>query len=49
VKRVVVVGGSAGGIGALCTVLKGIPRDFPAPILVVIHIPEETHLLSKVL
>jgi len=49
VKRVIVVGGSAGGIGALCTVLKGIPRDFPAPILAVIHIPEETHLLSQIL
>jgi len=49
VKRVIVVGGSAGGISAFCAVLKGIPRNFRAPILAVIHIPEETHLLSTVL
>jgi two-component system, chemotaxis family, protein-glutamate methylesterase/glutaminase len=49
VKRVIVVGGSAGGISALCSLLKGIPGNFPAPILAVIHIAEETHKLSTVL
>jgi len=33
VKRIITVGGSAGGIKALCSLLKGIPQSFPAPIL----------------
>lgn len=49
VKRVIVVGGSAGGISAFCAVLKGIPRNFRAPILAVIHISEEPNTLSSVL
>lgn len=48
-KRIIVVGGSAGGISAFCAVLKGIPINFRAPILAVIHISEDTHLLSSVL
>jgi two-component system chemotaxis response regulator CheB len=48
VKRIIVVGGSAGGITALCSMLKGIPRKFPAPILAVIHIGEEAHALADV-
>ncbi|MCC6382164.1 MAG: chemotaxis protein CheB [Dehalococcoidia bacterium] len=36
---VVAVGGSAGAIGALCTLLQGVPRDFPAAICVSIHVP----------
>jgi len=49
VKRIIVVGGSAGGIAALCSLLKAIPKNFPAPILAVIHIPEEAHALAGVL
>lgn len=48
-KRIIVVGGSAGGIQALCSLLKGIPHNFPAPILAVIHIAEEAHMLAAVL
>lgn len=48
-KRVVVVGGSAGGISALCSLLKALPQDFPAPILAVIHISEEANTLQNVL
>jgi two-component system chemotaxis response regulator CheB len=33
----VVIGGSAGGVDALTTVLAGLPRTFPAPIAVVQH------------
>lgn len=48
-KRIIVVGGSAGGIQALCSLLKAIPKNFPAPILAVIHIAEEAHALAQVL
>lgn len=48
-KRVVVVGGSAGGIQALCSILRGIPGNFPAPILAVIHISQEATTLAPVL
>ncbi|HEY8614419.1 MAG TPA: chemotaxis protein CheB, partial [Roseomonas sp.] len=34
----VVVGGSAGGIPALISLLKALPTDFPLPILVVQHL-----------
>ena len=36
--RVVVIGGSAGGIHALKALVAGLPAEFPAPILVVIHL-----------
>ena len=49
VKKVVVSGGSAGGIQALCSILKEIPADFPAPLLAVIHIAEKSTVLSTVL
>lgn len=48
-KKVVVVGGSAGAIQAISRILKGLHRDFPAPLLAVIHIPEQANSLMKVL
>jgi two-component system chemotaxis response regulator CheB len=36
--RVVAIGASTGGPGAVATVLRGLPRGFPLPVLVVIHI-----------
>jgi len=36
-SRLFVVGGSAGSIEALSTILSALPSDFPAPILIVIH------------
>src|SRR5215213_8303800 len=36
---IVVIGASAGGIQALTALVAGLPRDFPASILVVVHIP----------
>jgi len=36
--RCVAVGASTGGPGAVAELLKGLPADFPLPILVVIHI-----------
>jgi len=38
-RRIVVVAASAGGVGALQVLLSRLPADFPAPILVVLHIP----------
>src|SRR5215211_7970860 len=39
-RNIVVIGASAGGIQALTTLVAGLPRDFPAPLLVVVHIPQ---------
>lgn len=36
---VIVIGGSAGGINALQSLLNPLPDDFPAAILIVVHIP----------
>ena len=38
-RDVVVIGASAGGIGAVSGILRELPGDFPAAILVVVHIP----------
>jgi two-component system, chemotaxis family, protein-glutamate methylesterase/glutaminase len=40
--RVIVIGGSAGGIAALCELTSRLPADFPAPILVTLHWPPRT-------
>lgn len=37
-RRLVAIGGSTGGPGALCGILSALPKDFPLPILVVLHI-----------
>jgi two-component system chemotaxis response regulator CheB len=47
--KAVFIGGSAGSIGALQTLLGGIGPDFPLPILCVIHIPpRQPNLLPSV-
>jgi two-component system chemotaxis response regulator CheB len=38
-RDIVVIGASAGGIQALTTLVAILPRDFPAAVLVVVHIP----------
>jgi len=39
--HLVVIGASAGGPSALATVLRSLPRDFPAAVIVVQHIDEQ--------
>jgi two-component system chemotaxis response regulator CheB len=41
--RIIVVGTSAGGLDALTTFVQQLPADFPAPVLIVMHIsPDAT-------
>lgn len=37
-KNVIAIGGSTGGPAAIVEILRGLPGDFPIPILLVIHI-----------
>ena len=39
--RLVAIGASAGGPAALASVLKGLPRDFPAAIVIIQHVDEK--------
>lgn len=49
-RDVVLIGGSAGAIEALLTIVGGLPADFPAAVLVVVHTsPEVPSLLPAVL
>jgi two-component system, chemotaxis family, protein-glutamate methylesterase/glutaminase len=38
-RDIIVIGASAGGIPALTTLVRDLPPDFPAAILIVVHIP----------
>jgi two-component system, chemotaxis family, protein-glutamate methylesterase/glutaminase len=47
---VVVVAASAGGIDAVRTLLGALPEDFPAPVIVLLHLlPEHPSMLQEVL
>jgi two-component system, chemotaxis family, protein-glutamate methylesterase/glutaminase len=49
-ERVVVVGASAGGVSALEKLAAGLPADFPAPILIVLHLAaNHKSLLAEIL
>jgi two-component system chemotaxis response regulator CheB len=45
VAEAVVVGASAGAIGALSAILPLLPRGFPLPIMVVVHVPADKRTL----
>ncbi len=48
-NKVVVVGASAGGVSALQTLAAGLPDDFPAPMLIVLHIGAHHSVLPELL
>jgi two-component system, chemotaxis family, protein-glutamate methylesterase/glutaminase len=48
-RDIAVIGASSGGIEALRELLERLPADFPAAILVVIHIPDLPSLLPETL
>ncbi|RJF95115.1 chemotaxis protein CheB [Noviherbaspirillum saxi] len=48
-SRIVVIGASAGGLDALRRLLGRLPVNFPAPILVVLHIGSHYSVLPKIL
>jgi two-component system chemotaxis response regulator CheB len=37
----VVIGGSAGSVGALLQILPGLPKDYPLPLIIVVHLPPD--------
>ena len=39
--RLVAIGASAGGPAALATILRGLPKDFPAAVVIVQHVDEQ--------
>src|SRR5215831_15374382 len=49
VRGVIVLGGSAGGIESLCTVVAGIPKKLSAALLAVIHTSDRGGHLPEVL
>ena len=37
-RDIIVIGASAGGVGALCAVIENLPPDFPAAVFAVLHL-----------
>ncbi|MEO7709547.1 MAG: chemotaxis protein CheB, partial [Caldimonas sp.] len=48
-RRLVVLGASAGGVTALLSLCAGLPRGFPAPVLIVLHIGANPSVLPSLL
>ncbi len=39
--QALVIGGSAGAVGALLKLLPGLPSDYPLPVIIVVHLPPD--------
>jgi two-component system chemotaxis response regulator CheB len=48
-RDIVVIGASAGGVGALKKIVRGLPKDFPGATFVVLHVPAEASHLPEIL
>jgi len=48
-SRIVLIGASAGGVAALTDLTAGLPKDFPAPVLLVLHIGAHRSNLQELL
>ncbi|MDQ3704186.1 MAG: chemotaxis protein CheB [Chloroflexota bacterium] len=47
---IIVVGASAGGVEALSTLVRGLPKDLPAAVFVVLHVsPESPSMMPRIL
>ena len=42
-RDIIVIGASAGGVQALCTVIKDLPPNLPAAVFVVLHVAPDGH------
>ena len=49
IRKIVVIGGSAGGIRSLCAVMENLPGKVSAPLLAVLHMSEGSSRLPQVL
>ena len=47
--NIVLIGGSAGSIDALKRILDGLPKDFPAAVLIVVHVGAHESMLPTLL
>lgn len=47
--KLIVIGASTGGLGALNVLLRGLPADLPAAVLIVMHIGDHPSLLPELL
>jgi two-component system chemotaxis response regulator CheB len=41
ISKAVVIGASAGAVEALLTILPDLPKDFPLPVFIVVHVPPD--------
>jgi chemotaxis response regulator CheB len=47
--KIVAIGASQGGVAALVTLVRGLPHDFPATILIALHVGSSPNVLPSIL